>query len=393
MPGQTPARQGPVAASLPAGFGAVFAGRLLSNMSLRLVYAFLPAIGRGVGVSLATMGVVLAVRDLSGLVTPLVGRAVDRVPHRDAMVVGALVVGVLTAAAVIGANVVVLAVCLTLAAVGKALFDVAASAWVGDAVPFARRGRAIGTLELAWALSFFIGMPIAAVLIDRGNWAVPFVLSGMATVACGLAVRSRVALVPPRSRVTRQAPELGRLGFALVALGGAMGVAHQLLLVSYAAFFEDRHGLSVASLGLMGMMLGGAELVGALGTVGFTDRLGKQRSTFVGLGMLGPVLALMAGFAASLPLSLVLLAAAFLVFEFGFVSLLSLVTELAPDARGAALGMFFTGFTVGHAAGSLSGPTLYEQASFSAVALTAACLHALVAISVLTWFADPEGGS
>ena len=51
--------------------------RLTLNTALRMGYSFLPAFARGAQISNASMGAVLAARDLSGLAAPLAGRVVD----------------------------------------------------------------------------------------------------------------------------------------------------------------------------------------------------------------------------------------------------------------------------------------------------------------------------
>ena len=38
-------------------------------------------------------------------------------------------------------------------------------AYVGDAVPYERRGRVMSLLEISWSLSWFVGIPIAGFVI------------------------------------------------------------------------------------------------------------------------------------------------------------------------------------------------------------------------------------
>jgi DHA1 family inner membrane transport protein len=56
----------------------------------------------------------------------------------------------------------------------KPSYDPAAQAYLGDAVPYERRGRVLSIIELPWSLSWFIGVPAAGYLIAAAGWRAPF---------------------------------------------------------------------------------------------------------------------------------------------------------------------------------------------------------------------------
>jgi len=63
-------------------------------------------------------------------------------------------------------------------------------AYVSDQVPYEKRGRLIALMELGWALSFILGMPVVALLIGRFGWRAPFpVLAGIDLVLFILILR------------------------------------------------------------------------------------------------------------------------------------------------------------------------------------------------------------
>ena len=62
--------------------------RLATNAVYRFAPPFLATIARGLDVDLADLGVALALTELAGLASPVVGRVIDRVPRRRAMVGG-----------------------------------------------------------------------------------------------------------------------------------------------------------------------------------------------------------------------------------------------------------------------------------------------------------------
>ncbi len=68
--------------------GPLTLARLAINAVYRFAPPFLATIARGLDVDLADLGVALAVTEVSGLASPVIGRVVDRVPRKPAMVVG-----------------------------------------------------------------------------------------------------------------------------------------------------------------------------------------------------------------------------------------------------------------------------------------------------------------
>ena len=63
---------------LPKGFAFVVFARFVSNVAYRMVFPFLPTIARGIGVSTATLGTTLALRDLVEISGPALGKLTDR---------------------------------------------------------------------------------------------------------------------------------------------------------------------------------------------------------------------------------------------------------------------------------------------------------------------------
>jgi predicted MFS family arabinose efflux permease len=66
-------------------FGVILLARLALNMQMRVVYPFLPAISRGLGLPLQTTSLLLTVRALANLSSPLYGMLSDRFGRRTVM--------------------------------------------------------------------------------------------------------------------------------------------------------------------------------------------------------------------------------------------------------------------------------------------------------------------
>ncbi len=128
-------------------------GRLWANACYRFAAPFLATIARGFDVSLAEIGVAITITEMLGLLAPLIGRGVDRLPRRVAMAAG--LAGVAAAAAIAAAapNIVVFTIGVMLLGPSKVVFDVGLRPWVTDHVEYERRGRVVGITETSWALA------------------------------------------------------------------------------------------------------------------------------------------------------------------------------------------------------------------------------------------------
>ncbi len=386
----TSAIRAPHDRSLPAGFALVAAGRFISNVGIRSIYPFLPTIADGLGVSLTALGAAVALRELVGIATPLYGGAIDRAHLGRAMTLGLAVVAVAATLAAASAGIVQFTVALAAMTIGKNVFDIAATAWISRGVPFAVRGRAIGIVELTWAGSFLVGMPILAVVIRAGTWRSAMLL--IALVAVPIAVATGRRTTDTALDVPRSSPG-ARARFALlaapVAAIAALGVGHQAILVSFAAWLEDTHGFTVASLGLTAFLLGTAELAGTVGSIRFTDRLGKRRCVLIGGIALLPAIAVLPAGSASPVIAMGLLCVVFALFEFTFVSFLPLFTELDPGARATVMAWVFGAYGAGHALGATLGAVLFEWAGIGGTVVLAWSAFAVSMAVVFTRLSEP----
>lgn len=369
--------------------------RLVLNTGHRMIYPFLPAIARGLGVELEAVALAVTARSALGLISPVFGALADTRGRRAAMVAGlglftagmALVVIWPTYPGLFGA--------LLLASAAKLVFDPAMQAYIGDRVPYLRRGRALAVTELSWSFAFLLGMPLVGWLIARtGRWWAPF--PWLAVIAA-IALVGLWRIVPP----DRPAPGVrlslaGGLRIVLshpAALGGLavallISAANETIFIVYGAWLEDAFALKVAALGLASAVIGLSEL-GAEGAVaGIVDRIGKRRAVI--LGTLGNALMSLvlpvAGF--SVGGALAGLFFFFLTFEFALVSLIPLMTELVPSARATLLAGNVAALSAGRMTGALLGPLLFAL-GLPANAVVAAAIN-LAAVLVMVAIVHQE---
>ena len=265
--------------------------RVVLNTARRFAYPFAPVLGRALGVPISAIMALIAVNNLTGLLSPVLGSLADRWGYRLMMLVGlgALVIGMTAGGLFPVYGVIVVA--LFLAGLGKSLFDPAIQATMGERVPFSQRGRVIGILEFGWAGSVLLGIPLIGLLIDRWGWRAPFfVLAGLGL----LGLLSLRRLFPPRPTLHRvvsstlsfgQRWQLLRQSKAVVGVlgfGFLLALANDTLFVIQGIWLEEQFGLGVVALGLATTVVGVAELVGEILTATIADRLNLKRALIGG---------------------------------------------------------------------------------------------------------------
>lgn len=349
---------------------ALTGAKTVANTALRWVGPFLPTIGRAFDASTGTLTAVLGVAELAGLSTTWSGRAMDAGRRRRIFLAGCWAVTASSLLALVG-SLWWFAVAMFVLVLGVANLTVAGHAWISVRVPYRSRGRAIGVFELSWALSLLLGAPILALVIAQWGWRGPFVVLAIASAIAAVVV---TVVVPgddalPRStsspvdahRDRRRRPEPLPRGAWSPLLGSALtGGAGMAVFVVSGAWLSDRHGVSTGGLGLVAMLMGALELVASGTSAGWSDRLGKARSTAGGLVVLLVGLGVVAVSGSSLLVAVVGFVVFLAGFEYAFVTGLSLVSEAAPEARGRALGIGNALGTLARSAGVLASGQLYE---------------------------------
>ena len=360
------------------------------NMALRLAYPFNTDVARGLGVSLDAVGRAQGLAELTGLVNVGIGHQLDRGHTRRWIVVGVSMAGV--GALLLGAGnvLVVFGLGSALIACGTALMTTAAQTWIGERVPYARRGRVIGVYEASWALALLIGAPIAGYLIDRGSWWWPFLGIGALTLAVVPMLARALHDHEPRRPGASDGPgrpvriEWTRRVFAAISTSTSLTLGAVVVFASYGAWLKDRHGYTTATISTLTIGLGIAELLGSGSTAAFSDRLGKRRSVALGA-------VLMAGAAVAIALSkgsAVLASAGVVVlfggFEFAYVSQISINSEVGGAARGRVMAVNGAIVTVARAIGAALGTWMYVHFGMTAVALLSLACATTAGCSVVS---------
>jgi len=143
--------------------------RLVLNTARRFAYPFAPVLSRSLGVPLMAVTSLIAANQATSVLSIFFGPLADRFGYRRMMLagLGSLALGMFAGGLLPFFGVVLAA--LLLAGLEKTVFGPALQAYVGERVPFNRRGMVIGVLEFSWAGSTLVGIPLLALLIERSD--------------------------------------------------------------------------------------------------------------------------------------------------------------------------------------------------------------------------------
>ena len=356
--------------------------RLAANACYRYSAPFLATIADGLGVTLSEIGIAVAVTELIGLSAPLVGRRVDRLPHRTSML-GALVgVGAGSIVAASSTGVPMFVAGLIVLSIAKITFDVALGAWIASHVPYERRGRVVGLIETSWALGLLAGVSTMGAVAALSNWRWGFVAGAAMVAVAAFAITVRLGEERSSGAVgqeprhahpaTPRSSNPLRLGArAKWIVAGMFGLmaASQTLFVTFGAWLEDDYGFGAGFLAAASFGLGALELVASSTAAARTDKWGKERSVLLGAGVMIPTGLLLAVANGVVVPGLILLGIFIAGFEFAIVSALSMGSQLVPGAPARGLGAVIAAGTTGRAVATVPTTWLYERQGFWASAL------------------------
>jgi predicted MFS family arabinose efflux permease len=369
------------------------ATRTVLNTAHRMVYPFLPAFGRGLGVDLTALSLALAVRSIVGTFGPLLASVADSRGRKAGMLFGLLLFTAGVTQVVFWPTYGGFLLALVLTTLGKYVFDPAMQAYLGDRVTYHRRGFVLAITEVGWSLSFILGVPAAGFSIARQGWMSPFpLLALLGMVSFGFLywwlpkdpgpADGHPGLWENFRKVLTYKPAIAGLSMGILA-----SAANEVVNLVFGVWMEDSFGLRIAALGAAAALIGLAELGGETLVGGFTDRLGKPRAVAVGLFLNCLAALALPLLGRSAPGALVGLFLFYLTFEFTLVSIIPLMTEVLPAARATLLAANVAGLSLGRATGAFLAPMLYVTGSASGItgSALAAVLLNLCALLALRW--------
>lgn len=364
--------------------------RLVLNTSRRFAYPFAPVLSQGMGVPLTAITSLIAANQITGILGIFFGPLADRLGYRLMMLAGlGIVVVAMFAAGLLPFYGVVLTA-LFAAGIGKITFDPAIQAYVGERVPFHRRGMVVGVLEMSWAGTTLLGIPFIALLIDQFGWRAPFfALSGFGL----LGILGLIIFIPKDIKHTsttltsigfkqawqnliKERAAVGALGFSFF-----LSAANDNLFVVYGAWLAKDFNLSILALGLGTSIIGVAELLGEGMTATLADKFGLKRSLVVGILLTAISYGVLPFLGQTLPMALTGIFIIFLIFEYTIVTALSLCTELLPGSRATMMAGFLAAGGLGRVVGTMVGGPVWLSGGILSTGLVSSVISGLALVS------------
>lgn len=366
----------------------IFIIRLVLDASFRMVYPFIPQISSGLKLSITAFSWLLTVRSLSGIVSPLMGMLADRYGRRKVMAFGLVSQCAGTMGIAISTGWWAL-LPMTLVGIAMNSFLPAQQAYISDLAPFERRGRALASVDIAFAFSGMAMMPLVGWVINTWGWRMPFLILGPLSMISALVIWFRLPATDERNINDKQSShgiwhvfKRSNVFFA-VLVAVFFFVAVGIFMTFWSIWLSADYGLDALALGLIATSIGAAELSGATLSGLVIDQLGKKRGSLIGIALAIIVFLLIPLIQDSLNWIRVILVIAGLLVEFCIISLFPLYGEQAPDARATVFSLVALGNTIGLGIGPPITTALWNWRGLSAV--TTVATFSLIVSFVLVW--------
>ena len=363
--------------------------RLVFNTFYRMIYPFLSIFAKGMGVDLRTISYAVTARSLMGLVSPFLASVADSRGRKAGMLIGTITFTAAAFLVVFWPTFPAFFIALSLGIIGYLIFVPSLQAYLGDRVPYEKRGRVLGITEFAWSISAITGVYLVGFMIARHGWMAPFPLIAM----LGALAFIFLAWMLPKD----PAPQAGKPGFlsnlrtvftyppalAALVMASMYTAANEVITLVYGVWVEQSFSLSIASLSATALVIGISELAGEGLVTAFTDKIGKRKA--LAIGIIGNCLA-----AISLPIigrwlvgALIGLFLFYLTFEFTIVSGIPLMTEILPSTRATMLAAHMALIALGRSIGDLLAPSLFTQVFIPGIAANALAAIAFNLLALL----------
>jgi predicted MFS family arabinose efflux permease len=329
-----------------------------------------------------------------GLFSPLFASLPARYGRRLTMAAALAVTGLFALLVIAAPSLWTLGLIIIVAGIAKVIYDPAMQAYLGDAVPYTQRGKALSITEFGWSGAFLIGAPVTGLLISRLGWPAPFLWLGLLSLASALLLWRAL---PPAGKPNRASAGLdyiwGTVRRHPVIWAAALYMvlsltAQETLFIVYGDWMESTFNLSLTGLGLATTLIGLAEM-GGEATAGWSvDRFGK-RPVVILCGLLNAVVFLLIPLSSgALASALGTLVALFFTIEIAIVGAIPLLTELVPSRRGVVMAMSLGAMSAGRVVGSLIGPRVWAQFGVTGNSVVSAAFMILAVLVLARWLRE-----
>ncbi len=331
-----------------------------------MIYPFLAVFASGLNVEIGTVSLAMAVSMAAGAIGPFIAPVADRRGRKTGMLVGLLIFLIGMLAASLFPCVTTFFIAIILGSLGNNVMLPAMQAYLGDHTPYEKRGFYLAVIELSWALSFILFVPLAGLILEKTTWNGPFIALAIASAIMTALI---LWIVPGEDKSGDQSIHIFadirkvfacRPAVLAMWMGLTFIIGNEVVNVMFGVWMQDAYGLQIAALGAASAVIGLSELSGEGIAAFMADRFGKERSIAAGIianGLFVITLPILGGSQVGAFIWLFLF---FMTFEVTIISALPLMNELVPEARATAMALFIAAFSLGRALGDLAAPYLFK---------------------------------
>jgi predicted MFS family arabinose efflux permease len=371
-----------------------FAG-FASQAMVRVADPLLPQIATDIGTTVGAASVVTSAYAVSHGITQLAGMPLgDRFPKYAMVTVLCALCAIATAACGLSRSVAELGVARLACGVTAGMIIPLGMAFVGDAVPYERRQPVLGRFLAGQILGLVSGQIIGGVIGDYFGWRNVFFLLAALFVAAAAMLYAEWLRNPSVRQAARPRESSGGIVADYAAVLGspwartitlAVFIEAVIMFSAFAYIGADLHarqGLSFSAIGIVLAAFGAGGLAYVFTVQFLVNRLGQTGMVTVG----GVILALSYLALAVAPvwwLSIAAVAAIGLGLYMVHNTFQVNATQMAPQARSTALGIFSAGLYLGQSAGvAAAAPIVDRYGAAPLFVATAICWPVLT-----FWFA------
>jgi predicted MFS family arabinose efflux permease len=356
--------------------------RLVTNTAIRMGNPFLMVFARGLNVEMGDVAAALSAASAASSLGPFLAQIADRQGRRTGILLGLLIFSVGSSLVIFWPSYGTFFAAVMLANLGNNVFQPSLQAYISDAVSYQKRGLVLSILEISWAGSYILCVPLVGVLISSYTWQAPFsVLTalGLLSVVVVLVTIQKDSPTQEEADARQSILQVIRYRPAIFAvlMAGSFVCANALVTVMYGVWVEQAFNLEIAAIGAAAAVIGFSELSGEALVGWLADHLGKQKSIILGLVLNSLWVAALPLAGRSVTGAMIWLFVFFLTFEIAMVSAIPLISEIMPNARATMLSLFFSCASLGWALGAFLAPRFYSLSGFLSVAIAAAAFNLL----------------
>ena len=230
---------------------AITAARVVFNTAFRMVTPLLPAFRDGLGVSVQRLSLALTWRSLVGATGPFLASIAESRGRKVGMLTGMFLFSSGIAIVVFWPTIWGFTLALVVSTLGKTVFDPAMQAYLGERIPYERRGFILGIVELGWSGAFVVGVPLIGVVIVKAGWLAPFPLLSLLGFTALAAIYRLIPHDPPGpSGRASMFSNFGIVFASSAALAGLLvtflvSVSNELVNLVIGIWLEDAFGLKI----------------------------------------------------------------------------------------------------------------------------------------------------